>query len=72
MSQDGRGQIVPREVINDRPIQSDVACECGGTYYASARSQYVRCSGGEIRCTRCGRKARRFGKTYTCGMECHG
>lgn len=70
MSQDGRVQRIPRKVKNDRPIENDVACPCGGTIYVAPRSQYATCSNGEVRCTRCLRRARKFQKAYTCGVGC--
>lgn len=70
MSQDGRAQRVTRSIRNDRPNQNDVVCPCGGTVYASPGSRYVKCSGGEFRCTRCLREARKFGKGLTCGAGC--
>lgn len=70
MSLDGRAQPVTRVLHNDRPLTNEVACECGGTFYASQNAHYARCTGGEIRCTFCHRPARRFGKSYTCGLGC--
>lgn len=70
MSQDGRSQRITTKIVNDRPIKNEVPCPCGGTIYATPRSQYVTCSNGEVRCTTCLRTARKFQKAYTCGVGC--
>lgn len=70
MSQDGRAQVVPRKIKNDRPNKHDHQCECGGTYYCSPSARFARCSNGEMRCMTCHRTARRFGGTYSCGLGC--
>jgi hypothetical protein len=70
MSQDGKGQVIPRRIVNDRPTVNEVACPCGGHFYAAPRATYARCSNGEMRCTKCRREARKFQKGYTCGVGC--
>jgi hypothetical protein len=71
MSQDGKGQVIPRKIVNDRPIQNNVECPCGGTIYASPRSKFATCSNGETRCIKCLRPARKFGRGgLTCGVGC--
>jgi len=68
---DGRGQVISRKVVNDRPIRNEWDCECGGTVYAAPSTQYAKCSNGETRCTRCRRVARKVGKRgLTCGPSC--
>lgn len=70
MSQDGKAQRIKRTIRNDRPMVNEVPCPCGGTFYASPGAQYVKCSGGELRCTTCRREARKFQKGITCGVGC--
>lgn len=71
MSQDGRLQRISRKITNDRPITNEIDCDCGGTIYRAARNKYASCTGGEVRCTDCGREAKRFGRSgWTCGAGC--
>lgn len=70
MSQDGRGQRITKVIHNDKPIQNEIDCPCGGKIYAAGGSRFARCSNGETRCTKCLRPARKFGKGLTCGVGC--
>lgn len=71
MTLDGRAQLIPRRIINDRPTKHTIICPCGGTLYAAPTARYARCSGGEYRCTKCLREARKFGRRgFTCGTGC--
>lgn len=73
MSQDGRLQRVSKTIKNDRPIRNEIDCQCGGKIYCAPGNKYARCSRGEMRCTTCGRLARRFGRVgWTCGPGCNG
>ncbi len=68
---DGRGHVFSRRVVNDRPIKNEWNCECGGTVYAAPSAQFAKCTGGETRCVKCRREARKIGKRgLTCGVGC--
>lgn len=68
MSQDGHPQMISRQISNDKPIENELACLCGGIIYALKSAQFAKCSRGEYRCTKCLQPARRFGKRgLTCG-----
>lgn len=71
---DSKIQPIPnhlKEVVNNRPIRNEWSCECGGKVYASPTAQFARCTKGDIHCTVCRRKAKKFGKRgLTCGTGC--
>jgi hypothetical protein len=70
MSQDGKGQLITKVIKNDKPIENEVDCPCGGKVYAASGTRFARCSNGETRCTKCLRPAKKFGKGLTCGIGC--
>lgn len=71
MTLDGRAQPVYRTIVNDKPNLNDRDCPCGGVIYSLSSSSFARCSNGEIRCLRCLREAKRFGRRgFTCGPGC--
>lgn len=70
MSLDGRAQRIPRRIVNDRPTKNALTCPCGGTLYAAPSARYAKCSSGELRCTKCLREVRAFGRGLTCGTGC--
>jgi hypothetical protein len=69
---DGRPQVVPRTIANDRPIKYDRPCLCpeGGTVYIAPSAKFARCSNAVTHCTRCLRQARHFRGGWTCGPGC--
>ena len=70
MSQDGKGQVITKVIKNDKPIDNEVDCPCGGKIYAAPSSKFAVCSNGEKRCTKCFRPAKKFGRSLTCGIGC--
>ena len=72
MSQDGKGQLIPKDIKVNEPSKRWKPCPCGGEFYASPTSKFAKCSNGEVRCTNCFRPAKKFGRGgLGCGPGCH-
>ena len=61
MSQDGKGQLIPKDIKSNGRNKRWKHCPCGGEFYVSAGSKFAKCSNGEVRCTQCLRQAKKFG-----------
>ena len=71
MSQDGKGQRIPKDIKSNGRNKKWKHCPCGGEFYVPTGSRFVTCSRGEVRCTRCLRKAKKFGRGgLGCAPDC--
>jgi hypothetical protein len=70
MSQDGRPQVISRDITGVEDIPS-FNCEHKGWVYARRRNGFAKCSKGYTHCLRCEGLARRFRKGFVCdNKEC--
>lgn len=71
MSQDGKGQLIPKDIKGNGRNSKWKHCPCGGEFYAATNSKFAKCSNGEVRCTSCYRQAKKFGSGgLGCGPDC--
>lgn len=71
MSQDGKGQRIPRDISTQKMVAEKIA-NCGGIIYdGPAGGDYRKCSYGHVHCRRCGGKARKYGRRdHACMDQC--
>ncbi len=71
MSQDGKGQRIPKDLTGSTGVAEKIV-SCGGTIYdGPAGGTYRKCSYGHYHCRRCGGNARKYGRTdHACINQC--
>ena len=71
MSQDDKGQLIPKDIKGSGRNERWKYCPCGGEFYAAPNSRFAKCSNGEVRCTQCLRQAKKFGRGgLGCDADC--
>lgn len=68
MSQDGKLQVIPKDIDGDPVPGFD--CEHDGWVYARQKTGFGRCTRGFTHCLKCQGPATRFRKGFVCAKMC--
>lgn len=68
---DGRPQRIPKDIEGEGV--EFIEASCGAQIYAGPGARGFRCcASGHVHCLNCGWYARKYGRTYSCQLNCKG